>query len=209
MEYAAPMFKKVFEILTLIVPPNKYYGYGMYGVADIFVKVYNDCLLPTQIPLGLSSHTSVKKMYLRHIMHHPEDIQYLDAFRSIQASSDAPTKQALYYFAHTVGGVYTPIKGLSQSVLAKWYEKEINEKQLDDAFDDVIRDERRIFNELLQLGIGISIDANLRLTKKRFARLQRYIDSNKIAKYRELVGPFLVKDSSMLSIKILRRQIND
>jgi hypothetical protein len=143
------------------------------------------------------------------MMHHPEDIKYLPIFNIIKNNSDHTLKRALYYFAHTLGGPYTPKPPHLSTQLAKWYTKEINEKELDNFFDDIIKEERSTFEELLHLGIGISIDANLRLTKKRFARIKKFVTSNMIREYKELAGPFLINESSMLACKIMRRQIND
>jgi hypothetical protein len=208
-EYITPILRRVFELLNL-APNIEYSAYHrLYGAADIFIKVYEGAELPIKIPLDFAWYPSVKKAYLRYIMHHPEDSNYLGAFINIKAHMDRFAKQALHYFAYTVGGAYAPTKGEFSTPLSKWYEKEINEKQLDEIFDDIIKDERRTFEELVQLGIGISLEANLKLTKKRFARIQKLVESYHIAEYRELAGPFLIKDSSMLSIKILRRQIND
>ena len=209
IEHTTPLFRRVFEFLNL-APSIGFRDYHrVYAMADVFIKVYEGIGLPTKIPLDLVSYPPVRKAYLRHIMHHPEDTQYLDAFNRIKAGCSAPVGRALHYFAHTVGGVYTPIKGVFSTPLAKWYDKEINEKQLDAIFDDVIKDENRTFEELVRFGIGISLEANLRLTKKRFAKIEKLVESTHITEYRELAGPFLIKDSSMLSIKILRRQIND
>lgn len=209
-EHAIPMFRRIFELLNL-VPSMKYSAYHrLYGIADIFIKVHEDVELPTKIPLDLAWYPSVQKAYLRYIMNNAEgNAKYLDAFNNILANTDRFTKQALYYFQHTVGGVYTPTKEEYPTQLSKWYNKKINEKQLDEVFDDVIKDERRVFEILVQLGIGISLEANLRLTKKRFSRIQKLVESRLISRYKELAGPFLIRDSSMLSIKILRRQIND
>jgi len=208
-EYIIPILRRVFELLNLVPNTEHSTYHRLYGAADIFIKVYEGTGLPIKIPLDFAWYPSVKKAYLRHIMHHPEDNNYLDAFMNIRIHMDRFAKQALHYFAYTIGGVYTPIKGAFSTPLSKWYEKEINEKQLDEIFDEIIKDERRTFEELVQLGIGISLEANLRLTKKRFARIQKLVESHYIAEYQELAGPFLIKDSSMLSIKILRRQIND
>ena len=209
IEHTTPMFRRVFEFLNL-APSTGYRSYHqMYAMAEIFIKVYEGIGLPTKIPLDFVSYPAIRKAYLRHIMHHPEDIQYLAAFNHIRVGCSQSVTRALHYFAHTVGGVYTPIKGVLSTPLAKWYDKEINEKQLDGIFDEVIKEERRTFEELVRFGIGISLEANLKLTKKRFAKIEKLVESPDITEYRELAGPFLIKDSSMLSIKILRRQIND
>jgi len=206
-EYARPMFRRAFELLSLIEEPINNTYHRSYGVADIFLEVHDE--LPTKIPLDLAWYTQTKKVYLRHIMHHPEEERYMDAFCQIRESSDRFVRRALHYFAHTIGGAYKPIDGSMPSTLSNWYDHKIDEKQLDDMFDEVIGAERRTFEELGQLGIGISIDANLRLTKRRFSRLQKLVESTQISEYKELAGPFLARDSSMLAIKILRRQIND
>jgi len=208
-EHIGPMLRRVFELLNLAPNVEHSEYHRAYGVADIFIDVHADVGLPVKIPLDFAFYPSIKKAYLRYIMHHPEDSRYLDAFINIRNNADRSMKQALYYFAHTIGGVYTPPKGVFSTPLSKWYDREINEKQLDEIFDDIIKNERRTFEELVQLGIGISLEANLRLTKKRFAKIQKLVESHYIKEYKELAGPFLIKDSSMLSIKILRRQIND
>ena len=208
-DYAMPMFRQIFELLNLIPKTDHDTYHRSYGVADMFIRVHGDVGLPTKIPIDLAWYPSVKKAYLRHIMHYPEDTRYLNMFKVILENSDRITQRGLHYFSHTIGGAYTPAKGAYQTQLCKWYDKEIDEKQLDEVFDDVIKDERKVFEELGHLGVGISLEANLRLTKKRFSRIQKLVESHFISEYKELAGPFLIKDSSMLSIKILRRQIND
>lgn len=199
------MFKKFFAMLSSIdtIPVNR-----TYGIDDIFEYVYNGQELPTKVPLNLISHPSIKKMYLRYILHNPTNTRYVDVFNKIYYNSDRHTKLAIYYFSQSIGGAYTLV-GNYTTKLSSWYDGRLNEKQLDDVFDEILVEEKKTFEELGQLGIGIAIDANIRLTKRRFTRIKRCVESREISKYKELAGPFLIRDSSMIACKILRRQIHD
>jgi len=205
-KHTIPMFKRIFEALSLIT--NEVANNRTYGISEIFRYIYNGQELPIKVPLNLVSHPSIKKMYLRHILHNPEDVRYVDVFNEIYTSSSRYERLAVYYFSQSIGGAYILTSNYSTK-LSSWYKGELDEKQLDGVFDDILVEEKRTFEELGQLGIGIAVDANIRLTKKRFSKIKRCVENREIAEYKELAGPFLIRDSSMIACKILRRQIHD
>jgi hypothetical protein len=210
VKYGREIMRKIFSALSLIDNIHTR-SHRTYGLAELMMAAYKDSELPIAIPANLAQYSSVRKAYLRYIMHNPNDEKYVSAFNHIFVTCDTHMKRVLYYFAHSIGGIYKPLVAQFKvtTTLSQWYGNELTEKQLDTMFDDVLRDEKRTFDELLALGIGISLDANIRLTKKRFAKIQKHVESKEIAEFKELAGPFMIKDSCMLACKILRRQIND
>jgi hypothetical protein len=202
------ILKGIFRLLSLTQIAQQSKG-GSHALADIYRDIHIGEDPPVAIPMQLYLFSAVKQMYLRYIMLNPDDTRFVEIFKQIYANADQRNQRALYFFSQTIPAYKVTSNAYSNSALDKWYKKEITEKQLDDVFDDVIKEERRTFDELAVMGIGISIDANLRLTKKRFKSIKKYVESYHLAHYKELAGPFLINESCMLACKILRRQIND
>ena len=202
------VLKDIFKLVSLTKTTLQSKS-GSHALADMYRDVHIGEDPPTAVPMELYLFTAVKQMYLRHIMLNPSDIRFVEIFKQIYANADPRNQRALYFFSQTIPEYRVVSSVYSNSALDKWYKKEMTEKQLDDVFDDVIKEEKRMFDELAVMGIGISIDANLRLTKKRFKSIKKYVESYHLAQYKELAGPFLISESCMLACKILRRQIND
>lgn len=180
---------------------------------DIIGTVYtiDKTLPPDNLVMACMPHgDDTRARVYRHILK-TRDPAYAPLLHYMCATSTMAGKAA-YYMAKSLGGEFTPPSQDADSVgmhdvLWQWFHGVITDEELDKNFEEVFNWNESMFRYMVRNCMGLSIACKIRITAKRYMKILR------LAKEQDrthgLIGPFIIKDSPFIGIKLTRRDYDD
>jgi hypothetical protein len=180
---------------------------------DIVGNVYgiDKVLPPDNLVLAcMPVDDSIRTRVYRHIIS-TRDVAYAPILHAMCLLEDTAGKAA-YYMAKSLGGEFTPLKRPADhradlDVLWRWFHGEATDAELDAKFDDVLGAYENMFKYMTKCSMGIGIAGKIRITAKRYMKILRLAKGQD--RTRGLVGPFIIRDSPFIGIKLTRRDYDN
>jgi hypothetical protein len=163
-----------------------------------------DNLIITCMP----SNDGIQTRVYRHVIS-TRDIAYVPVMHAM-CSQEGLAGRAAYYMAKSLGGEFTPPQwavDIKADVLWRWFHGEATDEELNKRFEEVIDHNESMFKYMVRSNMGIGIACKINITAKRYMKILRLAKGQD--RTRGLVGPFIIKDSPFIGIKLTRRDYDN
>lgn len=172
---------------------------------DIVGNVYEASKVPPPDNLVIAcmpSNDPIRTRVYRHIIS-TRDVAYAPVMHAM-CLQEGIAGRAAYYMAKSLGGEFTPPQRVAQTdVLWRWFHGEVTDEELDKRFEEVIGMNESMFKYMVRSNMGISIACKINITARRYMKILRLAKGQD--RTRGLIGPFIIKDSPFIGIKLTRR----
>lgn len=179
------------------------YSFDVLGAVYTIDKTLPpDNLVMACMPRGDDTRTRV----YRHILK-TRDPAYAPLLHYM-CTTNSPFGKAAYYMAKSLGGEFTPPPQDVDSVgahdiLWRWFHGAATDEELDKNFEEVLNWNESMFKYMVRNCMGLSVACKIRITAKRYMRILRLAKEQD--RTQGLIGPFIIKDSPFIGIKLTRR----
>lgn len=180
---------------------------------DILNNVYtvDKTLPPDNLVMACMPHDeNVRARVYRHILK-TRDLAYAPLLHYMCVMGGT-TGKAAYYMAISLGGEFTPLPQAVDSmgtgdILWRWFHGVTTDEELDNNFEEVLRWDESLFKYMVRNNMGLGISCKIRITAKRYMRIMRLAQGQD--RTHGLIGPFIIKDSPFIGIKLTRRDYDN
>lgn len=175
---------------------------------DIVERAYaGETLPPNNLVMAVMPYEDNirTRMYL-HILR-TRDVAYAPIMHYMSMTEGTGGKAA-YYMAKSLGAEFEPPKrpplsNAETDLLWQWFHGNASDEQLDARFEEVLGNNEGLFKHMVRNCMGIGVPGKIRITSRRYLKILR------LAKHQDrsrgLIGPFIIKDSPFIGIKLTRR----